>query len=153
MQAWRSACIKGKFNWASALGEGREDEFSDRGSIPLASTKKEVTFVYQKLLLFLSKPQAWYIIAAQSAVHIISPFGAVSHHASACIFPAAWWDATLRVDDMQFRRNWWYTRLRLDYIAKSWYNLYIQTWIRQWRYYYEKNNFHSGYITLLFDAF
>ena len=25
--------------------------------------------------------------------------------------------------------------------------------IWQWRYYYEKNNFHSGYITLLFDAF
>jgi len=24
--------------------------------------KKEVTFAYQKLLLFLSKPQAWYII-------------------------------------------------------------------------------------------
>ena len=34
---------------------------------------------------FLSKPQAWHIIAAQSAVHIISPFGAVSHHAIACI--------------------------------------------------------------------
>jgi hypothetical protein len=33
--------------------------------------KKEVTFVSQKLLLFLSKPQAWHIIAAQSAVHII----------------------------------------------------------------------------------
>jgi len=26
------------------------------GSSPLLSTKKEVTFVYQKLLLFLSKP-------------------------------------------------------------------------------------------------
>ena len=36
-----------------------------------ASAKKEVTFVYQKLLLFLSKPQAWHIIAARSAVHII----------------------------------------------------------------------------------
>ena len=32
------------------------------GSIPVRVTKKEVTFVYQKLLLFLSKPQAWYII-------------------------------------------------------------------------------------------
>ena len=32
------------------------------GSSPLSSTKKEVTFVYQKLLLFLSKPQAWHII-------------------------------------------------------------------------------------------
>jgi len=49
--------------------------------------------------IFLSKPQAWYIIDAQRAVYIIkggkpplyliSPFGAVSHHASACILPAA----------------------------------------------------------------
>ena len=38
---------------------------------------------------FYAKPQAWHIIAAQSAVHIISPFGAVYHHAPACIFPAA----------------------------------------------------------------
>ena len=51
--------------------------------------KKEVTFVYQKFLFCLSKPQAWHIIAARSTVHIISPFGAVSHHALACIFPAA----------------------------------------------------------------
>ena len=46
-------------------------------------SKKEVTFVYQKLLLFLSKPQAWCIITARSVVHIISPFGAVSHHGKA----------------------------------------------------------------------
>ena len=57
------------------------------------SAKKEVTIVYQKLLLFLSKPQALYIITARSVVHIISPFGAVSHHASACIL--------LRLDDIQ----------------------------------------------------
>ena len=31
-------------------------------SILMGLGKKEVTFVYQKLLLFLSKPQAWYII-------------------------------------------------------------------------------------------
>ena len=36
-------------------------------------------------IVFLSKPQAWHIITAQSVVHIISPYGAVSHHASACI--------------------------------------------------------------------
>ena len=41
------------------------------GSSPVIRSKKEVTFVYQKLLLFLSKPQAWHIIAAQRAVHII----------------------------------------------------------------------------------
>ena len=36
--------------------------------------------------IFLSIAKQWYIITARSAVHIISPFGAVSHHASACIF-------------------------------------------------------------------
>ena len=60
---------------------------------PFRCTKKEVTFVYQKLLLFLSKPQAWHIITARSVVHIISPFGDVSHHAPACIL--------LRLDEMQ----------------------------------------------------
>ena len=68
------------------------DRSLDRSSILLGSTKKEVTFVYQKLLLFLSKPQAWYIITARSAVYIISPYGAASHHASACI--------SLRLDDI-----------------------------------------------------
>ena len=33
------------------------------------SAKKEVTFVYQKLLLFLSKPQAWHIITHQRVYH------------------------------------------------------------------------------------
>ena len=51
--------------------------------------------------IFLSKPQAWHIITVRSAVYIISPFGAVSHHALACIFPAAWWYTTLRVGDIQ----------------------------------------------------
>ena len=36
------------------------------GSSPVIRSKKEVTFVYQKLLLFLSKPQAWHIITTQS---------------------------------------------------------------------------------------
>ncbi|MBQ2876363.1 MAG: hypothetical protein IJE25_05090, partial [Clostridia bacterium] len=46
--------------------------------------------------IFLSKPQAWHITAARSEVYIIkggepplyliSPFGAVSHRAPACIF-------------------------------------------------------------------
>ena len=38
-------------------------------------------------------PQAWHIIAARSVVYIISPYGAVSHHALACIY--------LRLDDIQ----------------------------------------------------
>ena len=53
---------------------------------------KKRTFVYRKFSFCLSKPQAWYIIAARSAVHIISPCGAVSHHAPACI--------SLRLDDI-----------------------------------------------------
>ena len=51
----------------------------------------------------------WYNIG-ESAVHIISPFGAVYHHASACIFPAAWWDTTAS--------RWWYTMLRIDDIPQ-----------------------------------
>ena len=43
--------------------------------------------------IFLSKPQAWHIITSRSVVHIISPVGAVSHHAFACIY--------LRLDDIQ----------------------------------------------------
>ena len=63
--------------------------YGTEGSNPSRSAKKERTFVYQKFGLFLSNPQAWHIIAARSAVYIISPFGAVYHHALACIFPAA----------------------------------------------------------------
>ena len=73
----------------SYIGNTTASQAVKAGSTPVSCSKKEVTFVYQKLLLFLSKPQAWHIIAAQRAVHIISPFGAVSHHAPACIFPAA----------------------------------------------------------------
>ena len=60
----------------------------------------------------LPKVTSFFIQAAGLAYHhdavvyIISPFGAVSHHASACIL--------LRLDDMQFLRTWWYTWLRLD---------------------------------------
>ena len=55
------------------------------GSNPTFSANKKRTFVYQKFSFCLSKPQAWYIIDARSAAYIISPFGAVSHHAPACI--------------------------------------------------------------------
>ena len=41
------------------------------GSSPSAPANKKGTFVYQKFLFCLSKPQAWHIIAAQRAVHII----------------------------------------------------------------------------------
>ena len=54
---------------APAKGVGRDNR---RESSNLSiSAKKEVTFVYQKLLLFLSKPQAWHIIDARSAAYII----------------------------------------------------------------------------------
>ena len=77
----------------SMIGNHVYGEHRTEGSNPSLSAKKEVTFVYQKLLLFLSKPQAWHIITARSAVHIISPFGAVSHHALACI--------SLQLDEIQ----------------------------------------------------
>ena len=40
-----------------------------RSTNPFGRAKKEVTFVYQKLLLFLSKPQAWHIITRQRVYH------------------------------------------------------------------------------------
>ena len=44
--------------------------------------------------IFLSKPQAWHIIAARSAVHIISPCGAVYHARARS--PFARWHSVLR---------------------------------------------------------
>ena len=58
----------------SYIGNTTASQAVKAGSIPVPCSKKEVTFVYQKLLLFLSKPQAW---------HIISPNGAV-YHPSLC---------------------------------------------------------------------
>ena len=73
----------------SYIGNTTASQAVKAGSTPVSCSKKEVTFVYQKLLLFLSKPQAWYIISALRAVYIISPFGAVYHltlgvHKSSC---------------------------------------------------------------------
>ena len=67
---------------------------------------------------FLSKPQAWHIIAAQRAVHIISPCGAVSHHALACIF--------LRLDDIQTFGLMIYRRQAADDIHAS-----RRDWVRR----------------------
>ena len=52
-----------------------------KGSNPFLSAKKEVTFVYQKLLLFLSKPQAWYIIRRKSVYHQrrVAPLYLITH--------------------------------------------------------------------------
>ena len=55
------------------------------GSSPVIRSKKYCRKGYIFCSIFLSKPQAWYIIDARSAAYIISPFGAVSHHAPACI--------------------------------------------------------------------
>ena len=64
---------------------------------------------------FLSKSQTWHIITARSVVDIISPLGCISSRNSVHF---------LRLDDIQnfvlmicnFLRNWWYTRLRLDFL-------------------------------------
>ena len=81
------------------------------GPNPPAPTNKNRTFVYRQMFCFcLSKPQAWHIIDARSAVHIISPLGAVSHHATACIF--------LRLDDIQcFALMIYRNKLRMIYKA------------------------------------
>ena len=82
------------------------------GPNPPSPTNKKRTFVCQKFSFCLSKPQAWYIITAQRAVHIISPFGAVSHHAPACI--------SLRLDDIQCSALMIYrNRLRMIYTPSA----------------------------------
>ena len=43
------------------------------GSNPTPSANKKGTFVYQKFLFCLSKPQAWYIIRRSRVYH--QPFG------------------------------------------------------------------------------
>ena len=54
--------------------------------VPDDPPKKERS---SSLVLFLSKPQVWYIITALSVVYIISPFGAGYHHGIAVYtFPA-----------------------------------------------------------------
>ena len=77
--------------------------------IPIPQPKNPTSF---DLSDFLSKPQAWYIIVAQSAVYIIKGGIAalVSHHAPACIF--------LRLDDIQcFALMIYRNKLRMIYKA------------------------------------
>ncbi len=85
------------------------------GSNPSSAANKKRTFVYQKFSFCLSKPQAWHIIAAQRAVHIIkggkpplyliSPFGAVS---------------LLRLDDIQhFALMIYRNKLRMIYTPSA----------------------------------
>ena len=62
------------------------------GSNLLEQFKK---YTLERVCIFLSKPQAWHIITARSAVYITNNGRAVvvSHHAPACIF--------LWLDDIQ----------------------------------------------------
>ena len=57
------------------------------GSNPIRSTKKEVTFVYQKLLLFLSKPQAWHIIKGGKPTLYLITRQRAYHHGKAVYKP------------------------------------------------------------------
>ena len=90
------------------------------GSIPIVSTNKKRTFVYQKFSFCLSKPQAWYIIVAQSAVYIIKGGNAalVSHHAPACISLRL--DAIHGVAVIPYRNKLWipYKAYALIYLRK-----------------------------------
>ena len=66
------------------------------GSNPFVSTNKEHTFVYQKCVLCLSKPQAWHIITRQRVYHQRRLAAFVSHHGVSRAYPF------LRLDDMPF---------------------------------------------------
>ena len=79
---------------ADALVSG-SSEAIHVGASPVVRTNKKGTFVYQKFLFCLSKPQAWYIIAAQRAVYIIKggepPLYLITRQRAFC----------LRLDDIQ----------------------------------------------------
>ena len=70
------------------LGAHNTGSVGVRGSSPLCSTKKSTSF--EVLFLSIAEAMAYH---HDAVVDIISPFGAVSHHALACIF--------LRLDDIQ----------------------------------------------------
>ena len=71
----------------------------------LLSANKEHTFVCQKCVLCLSKPQAWYIITRQRVYRQRRLAAFVSHHGVSRAY--------------LFLRDWWYTRLRLDLSTES----------------------------------
>ena len=81
------------------------------GSSPISRTKKEVTFVYQKLLLFLSKPQAWHIITRQRVYHrrrrISSAEGCITCGLMRCN-TACWWYA-IPAELMLYKASPWQT--------------------------------------------
>ena len=58
----------------------------------VTSTNKKGTFVYQKFLFCLSKPQVWHIITTQSWISS-APLGCISSRVSVHFF--------LRLDDIQ----------------------------------------------------
>ena len=81
-------------------------------TVLLLFRKKEVTFVYQKLLLFLSKPLilAYHRRTKCGAYHQGRQADLVSHHASACI--------SLRLDEIQhFVLMIYRNKLRMIYKA------------------------------------
>ena len=89
---------------------GRPSAPFARESSPSAPAKKEVTFVYQKLLLFLSKPQAWYIIRRKSVDHQgrVAPLYLITRQRA----------SFLRLDDIQtFGLMIYRNKLRMIYKA------------------------------------
>ena len=97
----------------SMIGNHVYGEHRTEGSNPSLSAKKEVTFVYQKLLLFLSKPQAWHIITTQSCISS-APLGLyliTRQRASSCGLmrcnTACWWYA-IPMELMIYKASPWF---------------------------------------------
>ena len=78
------------YNNISELAIYRSAVCTSHARSPVRGAKK---FQVYGLGIFLSKPQAWYIIRRKSVYHQRRLSAFASHHASACIF--------LRLDDIQ----------------------------------------------------
>ena len=85
------------------------------GSNPGVASNKKGTFVYQKFLFCLSKPQAW---------HIISPCGAGYHHGNAVYLITRQRASYLRLDDIQCSALMIY-RNKLRMICKAYALIYL----------------------------
>ena len=97
IRKWRKNGRNPRFSLKNA---GKSSPGRVYASISLGSTNKKGTFVYQKFLFCLSKPQAWHIITTQSCISSRAASRPCISSRASVHLPAAWWYTMLRSDDI-----------------------------------------------------